>query len=973
MSLIKKFKEYIALRRFTRRDVVIIIITALLLIFCLAFRMPFSEVTSLHDTLDLTYQCEQINGGYVATDSGHSRLISFSDKGAVRFLLENIKTENGDFSYIDDIYADDSGIYVSACIWDEMAVANEAVIHLDNNGNYVETVYLIDHSDEERGKRCIYGLSVQNGSVLFAECRENKIIANDITIPYENAVNAVSDVLFFDDSIFVLDKSGIITKYSDGKTNGDIIYSSQNDDGYVVPYKLAQYDGNIYFTDIANNEIRLVSEKTQSSLVVADSYGSFNVGFTESGDLILSPEDGIHVIENDGETYFSVLSKNAYEIAFQILWFICVILCAILIAVLALRIITIVKLIKLGRIQRLSCIVLAAVAIVAVIICTLLTNSFADEYSKKIREQVEISACTVAAQINGDDINDIEETGGFGGASYNRLCDIMERSFPMDIPFCRQVYCNILKIPSDGSAGYAVAYLDQSVGAYYPLNEEEQTDLITLKQTGDAVWNQNVEDVSGTYIAVKVPVTDSTGEICGAVAVGIESYVISNTISEMMQSINLSLLVMLMLVWIVSVEIIMYISNYGDYRKELAVKKTGTIPWHILRILVFLIFAAYNMTASFLPAYLMHKAEIFKGAFASFAGALPITINLFLIGVMSLFCNRLINKLGFKRLLVVAALCSLLGNLIIFIFPYYYTVFAGLVLDGIGVGLGTNAVYVLISCIGDTGSRTRGLSIYNSAYLSGINFGMITGSLLAVTLNRQSVFFIVCISWAALALISGLLLKKADGILGTLSPLETTNNSRKMPTHNYISDKKVLGFMALVQNPYIIFSSFVFYYVPLFCDANGYGESLCTLFIMIYSQTAVLLSNAVTAKASKRFGTRSMYLALILNIAAMVIYALTLNIGGMILALIIMGISSSFGKPLQQTYYLNLKATKTYGADRAMGIYNFSENIGESLGPSIFAGIIDSLNIRFALVIFSASTGILGMFHKFISREDKTK
>ena len=969
MSFIKSLKEYITLRRFTRRDAVLIIITALLFAFCFMFRMPLSEATSSTTILDLTYQTEQMaDGGFVATDSGHSRLIGFDENGKIRFSVENISTENGDFSYIDDIYADESGIYVSESVWDEMSVSTEAVIHLDNDGKYIETVYLSDHSDLERGKRSIYGITRIDGNVCFAECRENEIIVGDLSIPYENAVNAVSDVFFSDDHTFVLDKSGIITKYNNGETTGEVVYSYQNDDGYVVPYKLAMYDDDLYFTDIVDNEVRLVNEETRSGSFATDSCGSVTAGFTANGGFILSAEDGIHVIEGDEEFIFSELSKGMPEMIFQILWIICAVVCVVLLIMVCLRVIRFITLIRLTRIQRVSGVVIVAVAIVSVIICTILTNSFADEYGDKIREQVEVSAYTVAAQIDGDDITDIEENGGFGGESYNRLCDIMERSFPMDVAFCRQVYCNILKIPADGSAGYAVAYLDQSVGAYYPLNEDEQNDLVTLKNTGEAVWNQNVEDISGTYIAVKVPVTDSTGEICGAVAVGIESYVISDTISEMMQSVILSVLVMLMLVWIVSVEIIMYVGNYNDYHAE-SLKTTKAMPWHVLRILVFLIFAAYNMTASFLPAYLLRQAEIFDGAFASFAGALPITINLFLIGVMSLFCNRLIKRFGFKRLLIISAMCSLLGNLVIFMFPHYYTAFAGLVLDGIGVGLSTNAVYILISCISDTPNRTRGLSIYNSAYLSGINFGMITGSLLAVMAGRQNVFIVVCISWAILALISGVLLKKIDGLLGSLS--DETDDSGSIPTRRYVSDKKVLGFMVLIQNPYIIFSSFVFYYVPLFCDAHGYGESLCTLFIMIYSQTAILLSNALTNRASKRFGAGSMYIALILNIAAMVIYALTPTIGGMILALVIMGISSSFGKPVQQTYYLGLRATRAYGADRAMGIYNFSENIGESLGPSIFAGIIESINIRFALLIFGASTGILGLFHRFSGREDK--
>lgn len=56
----------------------------------------------------------------------------------------------------------------------------------------------------------------------------------------------------------------------------------------------------------------------------------------------------------------------------------------------------------------------------------------------------------------------------------------------------------------------------------------------------------------------------------------------------------------------------------------------------------------------------------------------------------------------------------------------------------------------------------------------------------------------------------------------------------------------------------------------------------------------------------------------------------------MVAALVLMGLSASFGKSVQQNYYMELPAVKGYGEDRAIGLYNFTENIGESLGPVVF-------------------------------------
>jgi len=86
------------------------------------------------------------------------------------------------------------------------------------------------------------------------------------------------------------------------------------------------------------------------------------------------------------------------------------------------------------------------------------------------------------------------------------------------------------------------------------------------------------------------------------------------------------------------------------------------------------------------------------------------------------------------------------------------------------------------------------------------------------------------------------------------------------------------------------------------------------------------------------------------------------------MALIILGIAASFGKPSQQAYFLSRKITKEYGEDKAMGIYNFSENIGESLGPMVFARLVGASFMNFATFL-GTITG-LGTLHFVLNRKE---
>ena len=547
----------------------------------------------------------------------------------------------------------------------------------------------------------------------------------------------------------------------------------------------------------------------------------------------------------------------------------------------------------------------------------------------------------------------------------------MEAVFPKDVDFNKQLYCNILKLSEDGETAFAVAYLDQSIGTYFPLDEIDTAEVIQAYQPenkGKVIWNDGVEDVSGTYLSVKVPIYQK-GQVVGVVMVGSETYVIQNEIQKVQIRIVFSIIVIVLLIWLAISEIMAWISNKERYQARIDAGDTASMPGHWIRLLIFAVFACYNMATAFLPVWVLNNCNIFPNVSRNLMASLPLTINIFVIGIMSLFTAKAVRKLSIKRILTISIACSFCGNLIMFLFPSYVTVFFGLFIDGIGVGLITNAIYIILTYIKNEDDQQSGLTLYNKAYLSGINFGMLSGSALAVLLGQRTVFAVIALIWIGLMLMGTLLVKELQGLLSYDNNSEHTQES--IPVRKFLINKPIMSFIVLFQNPYIVFNSFVFYYVSVFCEKMGYSEIIASLLIMMYSEVAVILGDALTKNMSGLFGKYGMYVAYITNIAALMLFAFTQNTVGLVLALLLMGSAAAYGKPLQQTWFLKLKPTRQFGEDKAMGVYNFSENIGESLGPVVFSNLMSSNPLFNAISVFCSAVFAAGCGHFLLNRKEQ--
>lgn len=967
-------KNYLFAHKTGKVDIILLLVLGLLLASCIYFRIPLNEAFSKTREISLGYITREHNGLYYVIDNGHARIMCFDSDGKERFSIVDPSDDGKSVLYIDDCLITDENLYLSVSEWDGMLLKRELIMKYDLQGNYIENVTQNVYSGYKKNKHSFYGLSENQGTLIFGECMSGSVIIHHIRdgideenlITYTDAYDSVSDLVFDGDAVIIMDKNGQINRYE--KNIPSLIYTTdrENEDDRI-PFCMDVKNGDVYFTDIRNREaLRIDSDSKKTEVIIEGTDSQTVTVCSDNDDLLVTNSDGVHRFGKN-EAYFTEIEKSNADLTNQYIFLSCMALLLLVSIMFVIRVFMIVSGFGFDSTKVAPIMIVIVEAVVLVIISTALLKAFRESYMDKIREQLKATALIVSENIDETDMSGIEKASDFNSESYLDLIDKMERAFPLNVDFYRTAYCNILKLSDDKQSGYGIAYLDQSIGVYFPLDEVEYNEVKEVYDTGNEVWNDAVADVTGTYLSVKIPIYSSDLRVIGAVAVGADTYVVSDMIKQMQKDVLFSIVIIMLLVWVMTSEGIAFFSLLSRYHEsKMTSVGNNAVPIHLIRLLIFLVFTAFNMVSSFLPVYILKRCELFAGGNAGLIASLPLTINIFVMGIMSLVSANLVRRFGIKIIFMFACLFSMAGNLTMLI-PNYFTMILGLLLDGIGVGLISNSIYIMLTYLNDKQVRDKCLNNYNSASLSGINMGMIIGGLLATSITQKYVFVIVALTWLSLCFFAGFLADKLQDILTSDEEAEVAADDKK-DVPGFLCNKTILSFFALIQNPYIIFNSFVFYFVPVFAESIGYNETVISVLLVLYSEVAVLLGSGMISGTEKTFGDYAIYLAIGLNVIAFALFVAMPGLTGIIISLIVMGISASFGKPTHQSFFLRQKPTMEFGQDNAMGIYNFTENIGESLGPIVFSRL---LGVGFVTnMSFLTCISGLGLLHFIINGKD---
>lgn len=928
------------------------------------------------------------SGNHYVVDKERSRIVVIDQNRQVARIVNGYAPKGDTFYFPDNIHVDDQGgIYVHDIWWSAtgFSLDGECFMYYTPGGEFDRYVYEVDYSDIYCDKHRLFAMTEHDGSLYFVAADEAGFTLNAISLSddqvselaaylYADAITLIQDFAVDPASqvVYAVDKRGMLLKAAGGAvTQVRDVYRKAGPEQKIALYRAAADNrGNVYVTDIAADQLFCFSrDKGYEYSRVIDGSAIWNVAVNNEAGLISFVREGqIYVMDASGEVLLegSEFEKSKDYLCREGLFDLLLLLALLAALYVLLRAVLVAFTFKYSENGRTGVLVAATAFAVTAIIVSQLMSDFRTIYRDEILNKLQICAQIVSNTTDTEALKRINSPRHYMNDDYQKLLRSVTTAIDKNYAYSDDMYCNILKC--EGDKAYAIAYIDNSIGAYFPLFAAEAEEVHEIYATGQLLQSDTVSE-TGAYIYIKSPIFDQDGQVIGVVEVGTLSDVLDSSVNQMLREIAIPMIMLILVILFAFGETFSFF-DLRSRHKEQVQRNEQAIPLHIIRLLVFITFMAFNMATSFLPVYILKFVAGDTGIPKELIISIPMSVNLIFIAVTSLFCARLLNTFGFRKVAVVSGCLAFCGDINLALAQNYTYVVVGLALNGIGVGLITNVMHMFLasSMVNKGKDSGYGFSIFSAASLSGISVGMMCGAALAENLGQRNVFFASTGVWLLVAI---MILLIGRGMIFVRGEEGTEHGS--LTLREFICNKNVFSFMALVQIPHIVMSAFIFFYVPIFVYGQGLGENESCMLIMISSLCSVYLSVALTGYLSNKIKDNTIYLSSIITYVALIMFAMHMTVPMLIVALIMIGIANSFGTPSRADYFVNSREAVAFGKNRAMGIYNFVDNLGESAGPMVLATIVSGGFLAGMVKLVLLFTGMNGLFALSSLKSEKDK
>ena len=421
---------------------------------------------------------------------------------------------------------------------------------------------------------------------------------------------------------------------------------------------------------------------------------------------------------------------------------------------------------------------------------------------------------------------------------------------------------------------------------------------------------------------------------------------------------------------LITIEIIYFVKGRNEYNeKEQALGRGNVkeIPPELLRMISFLVFFLTNLPTAFLPLYAIEVSGKAGGIGLppEVMAAIPLSAEVITGAVFSVVGVPIVEKIKEKKAMFISSLLFIAG-FALRIVPNIWLLILGNAVLGIGWGIILLVVNMRITDLPEE-QKDIGFSQYNVASLNGVNCGVVFGGFLVNWMNYQLVFVVSTFLSVSMLLITGRYLSGENNS----SAEEEESGGGLAKTIAFILNPSVLSVLLLIVVPTTVCYYFLGYMYPIvgseygLSDAHiGYSYLINGLFVMAFGG---VLTNFFSKEGRKAVGV-----AIASGIYALAFFFVIIfrNVISLFMALALLGISDSFGLPLQSGYYTDLEAVERYGNGPALGVYNLVYNVAQAVGPFVFSYVLlVGIGPGLGIVMFSLlGTAVLFLLIAMVSK-----
>ncbi|MFW5734049.1 MAG: MFS transporter [Oceanidesulfovibrio sp.] len=398
----------------------------------------------------------------------------------------------------------------------------------------------------------------------------------------------------------------------------------------------------------------------------------------------------------------------------------------------------------------------------------------------------------------------------------------------------------------------------------------------------------------------------------------------------------------------------------------------GQDLYGVIRPVAFLFLFAVDMSLSFIPLRMDELYAPMFGLTKDIVLGLPISVEMGTAGLMVALSGPWIDKRGWLEPFVAGLVLCAIG--------YFFSGAAGSAMEfiaargfvGLGYGLGLMATQGFV--IANTGpeEKARGITHMFAGVYAGSLCGGAAGAMLAQRMGYGPVFYAASAILVLVVLFAVLFLRGSahSRILPVPSEdAEPATPPRLSPGRllRFMTNRDVFALAMLSILPSaLVLIGFLNYLLPIYLKRTGATQSDIGRILMIYGvcliYIAPFIGRLVDESARKR-----LYIVLsgVIGAAGMLVYYIWGGLPAAALAVLLLGLSASFGFASQNAYALNLRITRDLGESTAIGLTNAVERLGQVLGPLLFGWIIAVAGLQHGVTL--TGVGYLALTILFIA------
>lgn len=443
------------------------------------------------------------------------------------------------------------------------------------------------------------------------------------------------------------------------------------------------------------------------------------------------------------------------------------------------------------------------------------------------------------------------------------------------------------------------------------------------------------------------------GEVQGRVSIYIGGTA-GNAFYEKLADAALDAMTMLVILTLFLMELLIFTLGLLE-RQAAGTGQTVSIHYGLMRPAAFLFLFGIDISMSFLPLHMGKLYEPVSGFSKDFIMGLPISVEFFFSGVCILLSGVWMDRRGWHEPFLSGLLLATVGVLYSWLAPDAVHLILARAMVGAGYGLALMASQGFVITYTDLKSKAHGLSQLFAGIYAGSICGGASGAMLADRFGYPPVFFLgamlllVVIGYTLLVMRNAMHRPQPGPVANQVHPRRDRGSLLR-----FFSNRIVLSLIFLSSFPSsVAVVGFINYFSPVYLDSIGTSQSNVGRILMIYGVSMIyvgpFISRFVDASSDKK---RYVFVGCVLGSMTFLSFYVLEGLWAVVVAVLLLGLSSSFVLASQSAYILQLQVSQELGLGKAMGIFRSSSRIGQALGPLVFGALMVKSDINSSVILF---------------------